>query len=90
MATSKLGLYLVRSQTKPVVTTYLVIAESANAAQSEAFDFSGYVQLGEAGRIGDFDPGMEGHKLVMQLTASIRNEGRASIVMFMEHNDAND
>jgi hypothetical protein len=66
---TKLNLYIVVAEGP---TTYLVIAESADAAQDVTFE-RGWKKIENVGRLGAYEPGIEGHSLVMQLTSRHQN-----------------
>lgn len=83
---SPLSLYIVEGEARvdpdsdesPLIrTAYLVIAESANkAAECIAFQPNkAYEKVAEdgVGRLGEYNPGMEGHGKTMQLTSFHHN-----------------
>ena len=82
MATEKLNLYIVKSTPDPeaplVTNAYLVIAENAfKAAQAIAYQpGKNYEQVNDedgVGRLGSYEPGIEGHQITMQLTSLHKN-----------------
>ena len=90
----KLGIYLVQSETSVnrQKMLSLVIAESANAA-AEAVAFQtdrSFEQVeqegGGVGRLGTYDPGIEGHRMVAQLFS--RHPTANSIIVARENLDA--
>jgi len=78
---SKLSMYLVETQpvaasdetVRPNRRRYLVIAESAaQAGDRVAFrDDHPFEQVEEVGRLGEYEPGMEGHALVMSWSRGV-------------------
>lgn len=74
MTTAKLGIYLV--ETKAIETGLerinITIAESADQALDLVCTYYHYTvtaadESGSVGRIGDYDPGITGHRMTMQL-----------------------
>ena len=69
---NKLGIYLVTvKRGGEDATLYLTVASSANQAADTVFTTAvgepdlGVTEIGDVGRLGDYEPGIEGHRMVV-------------------------
>lgn len=70
----KLSLYLVstHSPDSPTTTVRLIVAESAGQAEKAVADVAGYDEhLDDVGRLGFYEPGVEGHRMVSAISTGL-------------------
>jgi len=64
----KLGIYIIEATQDDQTSYFLMVDASAESAQSRVFDKLGYQgTISGVGRLGDYEPGIEGHQMVVSL-----------------------